>query len=99
MSYKASQIPPTVTLQINTEMLAETVVVGYGSLSKKEISSSVVSVNADNFNKAAAGDPMQLLVGKVAGLNIDVSADGSSSSFQIRGATSLNGGNLSLIHI
>ena len=99
MSYKASQIPPTVTLQINTEMLAETVVVGYGSLSKKEISSSVVSVNADNFNKAAAGDPMQLLVGKVAGLNIDVSADGSSSSFQIRGATSLNGGNTPLVVI
>ncbi len=42
---------------------------------------------------------MQLLVGKVAGLNIDVSADGSSSSFQIRGATSINGSNSPLIVI
>ena len=60
---------------------------------------SVVSVSAEDFNKAAAGDPMQLLVGKVAGLNIDVSADGKSSSFQIRGATSINGGNSPLVII
>ncbi len=97
--FAANQLPAKVILKPDSEMLEETVVVGYGSLSKKEISSSVVSVNADNFNKAAAGDPMQLLVGKVAGLNIDVSADGSSSSFQIRGATSINGSNSPLIVI
>lgn len=99
VAYAANQLPAQIILKADTEMLEETVVVGYGSLSKKEISSSVVSVSADDFNKAAAGDPMQLLVGKVAGLNIDVSADGSSSSFQIRGATSINGSNSPLIVI
>ncbi|MDD5911150.1 MAG: SusC/RagA family TonB-linked outer membrane protein [Bacteroidales bacterium] len=99
VSFIASQLPASIILQLDTEMLEETVVVGYGSLSKKEISSSVVSVGAEDFNKAAAGDPMQLLVGKVAGLNIDVSADGKSSSFQIRGATSINGGNSPLVVI
>ena len=93
----ARSVPSTVTLEFDSEMIEETVVVGYGSLSKKEISSSIVSVSSEDFNKAPAGDPMQLLVGKVAGLNIDVAADGGSSSFQIRGATSINGGNSPLV--
>lgn len=97
-SYAASQVPSTVTLVEDSEFIEDAVVVGYGSLEKKEISSSIVSVSAENFNKAAA-DPMQLLVGKVAGLNIDVSANGNSSSFQIRGATSINGGNSPLVVI
>ena len=99
LTFAANAVPSTVTLAEDSEMLEETVVVGYGSLSKKEISSSVVSVRAEDFNKAASGDPMQLLVGKVAGLNIDMSADGNSTSFQIRGATSINGGNSPLIVI
>lgn len=99
VSFAASAVPSMLYLQFDTEMLEETVVVGYGSLSKKEISSSIVSVSEEDFNKAAAGDPMQLLVGKVAGLNIDVNADGSGSSFQIRGATSITGSNSPLIVI
>lgn len=99
VSMPARSVPSTVTLEFDSEMIEETVVVGYGSLSKKEISSSIVSVSSEDFNKAPAGDPMQLLVGKVAGLNIDVSADGGSSSFQIRGATSINGGNSPLVVI
>ena len=76
VSMPARSVPSTVTLEFDSEMIEETVVVGYGSLSKKEISSSIVSVSSEDFNKAPAGDPMQLLVGKVAGLNIDVAADG-----------------------
>ena len=87
VSFKASEIPAKVYLEVDSQMLEETVVVGYGSLSKED------------FNKAPAGDPMQLLVGKVAGLNIDVAADGGSSSFQIRGATSITGSNDPLIVI
>ena len=81
--------------------LQEVVVVGYGSMGKKEISSSIVSVSKENFQKGAVSDPMELLVGKVAGLNIDNSSSSphSSSSFQIRGATSLTGGNSPLIVI
>ena len=99
VTFVANAVPSKLTLEEDSEMLEETVVVGYGSLSKKEISSSVVSVKAEDFNKAASGDPMQLLVGKVAGLNIDMSADGNSTSFQLRGATSINGSNSPLIVI
>ncbi len=99
VTFVANAVPSKLTLEEDSEMLEETVVVGYGSLSKKEVSSSVVSVKAEDFNKAASGDPMQLLVGKVAGLNIDMSADGNSTSFQLRGATSINGSNSPLIVI
>ncbi len=99
LTYVASELPSRITLQEDTEMIEETVVVGYGSLSKKEVSSAVVSVRAEDFNKAPSGDPMQLLVGKVAGLNIDVSANGNSSSYQIRGATSIKGSNSPLVVI
>lgn len=99
LTYVASELPSQLTLQEDSEMLDETVVVGYGTLSKKEISSAVVSVRAEDFNKAPSGDAMQLLVGKVAGLNIDVNANGNGSSYQIRGATSINGSNTPLVVI
>lgn len=99
VSFAASAVPAKVVLEEDSIFLEEAVAVGYGSLSKKEISSSIVSISEEDFNKAASGDAIQLLVGKVAGLNVDVSANGNSSSYQIRGATSINGGNSPLVVI
>ncbi len=60
--------------------IEEVIAVGYGSLSKKEISSSIVNVNKEDFQKGAVSDPMELLVGKVAGLNIDESSSSPHST-------------------
>ena len=46
------------------------VVVGYGSQEKKEITSSVVALDAEDFNQGNVNDPTQLLQGKVPGLSI-----------------------------
>ena len=43
VTFVANAVPSKLTLEEDSEMLEETVVVGYGSLSKKEVSSSVVS--------------------------------------------------------
>ena len=51
-------------------LLDEVVVVGYGSQKQKEITSSVVSVSAEEFNQGPITDPAQLLQGKVAGLQV-----------------------------
>ncbi|MFT6783300.1 MAG: TonB-linked SusC/RagA family outer membrane protein [Saprospiraceae bacterium] len=51
-------------------LLDEIVVVGYGSQSEKEITSSVVKLDNKDFNKGAISDPTQLLQGKVAGLQV-----------------------------
>lgn len=82
--------------------LNEVVVVGYGSLAKKEISSSVVQVSKDQFNQGAASDPMALIAGKVTGLNVASTADANPNALtniQVRGAGSLTAGNGPLIVI
>jgi len=82
-----------VVLEESTSFLQETVVVGYGSQKKADITSSVQSVKADEFNAGAIHDAGQLIQGKVAGLNITVSSGDptSSSSVMLRGYSSLLG--------
>ena len=91
-----------VTLKEDVAQLNEVVVVGYGSLAKKEISSSVVQVSKDQFNQGAASDPMALIAGKVTGLNVGSTADANPNALtniQVRGAGSLTAGNGPLIVI
>ena len=55
-------------LHENQELLDEVVVVGYGSLSRREVSSSIVQVNKSDFQTGAMNNPMEMLTGKVTGL-------------------------------
>ena len=91
-----------ITLREDVAQLNEVVVVGYGSLAKKEISSSVVQINKDQFNQGAASDPMALIAGKVTGLNVAATADANPNAMtdiQVRGAGSLTASNGPLIVI
>ena len=91
-----------ITLNEERSQLNEVVVVGYGSLAKKEISSSVVQIDKKQFNQGVASDPLALVAGKVAGLNVSTSAAANPNSmtdFQIRGAGSLTASNGPLIVI
>ena len=91
-----------ITLKEDVAQLNEVVVVGYGSMAKKEISSSVVQISKDQFNQGAASDPMALIAGKVAGLNVASSADANPNAMtniQVRGAGSLTASNGPLVVI
>ncbi len=91
-----------VTMTEDNELLDEVVVVGYGSLSRKELSSSIVQVNRDDFQRGAMNSPMEMLTGKVAGLNVSSTASANPNAgadLQVRGATSLSAGNGPLIVI
>ncbi len=91
-----------ITLKEDVAQLNEVVVVGYGSLAKKEISSSVVQINKEQFNQGAASDPMALIAGKVTGLNVAATADANPNAMtdiQVRGAGSLTASNGPLIVI
>ncbi|MBQ9204219.1 MAG: SusC/RagA family TonB-linked outer membrane protein [Prevotella sp.] len=91
-----------ITLKEDVAQLNEVVVVGYGSLAKKEISSSVVQVSKDQFNQGAASDPMALIAGKVTGLNVASTSDANPNAMtdiQIRGAGSLTASNGPLVVI
>lgn len=90
------------TMEEDEELLDEVVVVGYGSVSRREVSSSIVQVNSSDFQKGAMNNPMEMLQGKVAGLNVSSTASANpngSAELQVRGATSLSAGNGPLIVI
>ena len=91
-----------IQLSEDVAQLNEVVVVGYGSLAKKEISSSVVQISKDQFNQGAASDPMALIAGKVTGLNVASTADANPNAMtdiQVRGAGSLTASNGPLVVI
>ena len=76
LGYATQEIPVNgqttinVTLAEDIAQLNEVVVVGYGSTTKKEITSSVTKVDEEEFNQGTINNPSELLQGKVAGLSI-----------------------------
>ncbi|MEM1218650.1 MAG: SusC/RagA family TonB-linked outer membrane protein [Bacteroidota bacterium] len=65
-------------------LLDEVVVVGYGTQTRKEVTSSVVSVKAEDFNQGNVTSPTQLLQGKVAGLSIARPGSDPNGGFTVR---------------
>ena len=60
----------TLLCQAATSSLDAVVVVGYGTLKKKEINSAVSSIGPDDFRQSGARNALDLAQGKVAGLTI-----------------------------
>ncbi|MDP4276766.1 MAG: SusC/RagA family TonB-linked outer membrane protein, partial [Bacteroidota bacterium] len=73
-----------VVLQERNEKLNEIVVVGYGSMEKKKITSSIANINSADFNKGNVSNPIQLLQGRVAGLNIVSPQGDPNGNFTVR---------------
>ena len=65
-------------------LLDEVVVTGYGTLKAKEVTSSITSVKAEDFNRGNITSPEQLLQGKVAGLTVSRPGSDPNGSFNIR---------------
>jgi len=74
----------TISLQEDIKSLQEAVVIGYGSQDKKELTSAVVGVRPDDFNRGNVTNPAQLLQGKVAGLSITRPGGNPNNGFNIR---------------
>jgi len=84
-----------VELKEDAVMLGEVVAIGYGSQKKKEVTGSVASIKAEDFNAGMKTSPMGLLQGKVAGMNIiKTSSDPTNTGYniQIRGFSTLDRG-------
>ncbi len=83
-----------VALKESTEMVDEVVVVGYGQMNVKDLTSSIATVKADELEKTPTGSPMQALQGKVAGMQVVSSgAPGSAPTIRVRGIGSYPGNN------
>jgi len=84
-----------VQLETGVNTLEETVVVGYGSVKRKDLTGSVVSVDVKEIRDVPFTSIDQALTGKAAGVQV-IQADGSPggvAKIRIRGGTSLMGGN------
>ena len=65
-------------------ILDEIVVTGYGTQKSKEVTGSITSVKAEDFNQGNVNDASQLLQGKVAGLVIARPGANPNGGFNIR---------------
>lgn len=82
-----------VTLLEDTETLDEVVVIGYGSMQRKDVTSSITSVKAEDLNVGVVTSPAQMLQGKVPGLTVANTSDpNGAASISLRGASSLRAG-------
>ncbi len=77
---------------ISTEAI---VVIGYGTQTRKEVTSAISSIDEGAFTHGAITDPQALLQGRIAGVHMTSSSGdlGAASVIQIRGGTSVSAGN------
>ena len=105
IGYKTQLIPVSGRSQINVvleedaEQLEATVVIGYGTARRQDVTGSIVSVVGDNLRAVPAGDITRALEGRVAGVEMTQtnSKPGSSMQIRIRGQRSLSASNDPLI--
>ena len=85
-----------ITIAEDTEMIEETVVIGYGVQKKSDLTGSVASVKSEDLSDRSTYDVASALQGKAAGIQIISSsaAPGSSSSIRVRGYSSNSGSGL-----
>lgn len=81
--------------------LDDVVVVGYGTRSQRELTSAVTKVDTSEFRQSGARNALDLLQGKVAGLQISRNSSNPNSgvAIQLRGVTSISGTSTPLIVI
>ena len=81
-----------VSLKEDSQVLAETVVIGYGSAKKRDLTGSITNVKGEEIANKPAMNPLSSLQGKVAGVQIINSGQaGADPEIRIRGTNSING--------
>lgn len=100
VGYKTEEFPlgssNTVNISLTADVTAlkDVVVVGYGTQKKQEVTSAITSIEPTDFRQSGARNALDLVQGKVAGLQITRtggSNPNTSPAIQLRGVTSLTG--------
>jgi TonB-linked SusC/RagA family outer membrane protein len=105
--YAAQEVDVRDQTSINVQLskssgnLDEIVVVGYGTQRRREVTSAVSSVKAEDFTKGFSRDAAQLIQGKVAGISVATTSGAPNATTQIslRGANSILGTSTPLVLI
>lgn len=95
MGYKSQTVkitsgPMRVTMEPDNQLLDEVVVIGYGTMKKRDLTGSIVSVKSEDITLNPGSNPMEALQGKVAGLDITRTSGqaGEGVNMQLRGTRS-----------
>ena len=100
VGYKTEEFPlgasntVNISLAADVTSLKDVVVVGYGTQKKQEVTSAITSIEPTDFRQSGARNALDLVQGKVAGLQITRtggSNPNTSPAIQLRGVTSLTG--------
>jgi TonB-linked SusC/RagA family outer membrane protein len=88
-----------VTMEENVNDLNETVVVGYGTMKKRDLTGSITSIKGDKMTDVTVPQPLMALQGKAAGVQVTQNTGDPSGNFKIRirGNNSIMGNNDPLI--
>nr|WP_319399348.1 TonB-dependent receptor [uncultured Carboxylicivirga sp.] len=95
----SDQTQINISLEADVIGMEEVVVIGYGTSKKKDLTGSIQTVSADDFNQGVVSSPQQLINGKVAGVQITDGggAPGEGATIRIRGGSSISASNDPLI--
>jgi TonB-linked SusC/RagA family outer membrane protein len=101
VTVQLSVVTVNFAIQPENNSLNEVVVIGYGTEKKKDLTGSIATVTAKDFNQGDIQTPEELIQGKVAGVSIITNSGmpGAGSQILIRGGASLQGSNQPLIVI
>lgn len=89
-----NQTTINIKLSVDLQELQEVVVIGYGSIQKKDLTGSVAPVSEKDFNKGVLTSPSKLITGKVAGVQVTSNSGepGGLVKITIRGAAKVGNG-------
>ena len=84
-----------ITLADDQKSLNEVVVIGYGRAKKNDLTGSVTAIKPDEMSKGITSSASDMLVGKIAGVDVQTGGGqpGSGAQIRIRGGASLNASN------
>lgn len=91
-----------IVMSEDSQLLNEVVVIGYGTMDKKELTSAISHVSEKDFLTISSSDPAMLIQGKVPGVSISntgAADPNNQASIQIRGVASRSAGLSPLIVI
>ncbi len=85
----------SVRLQQDNQTLNDVVVIGYGRAKKSDLTGSVSAIKPDEMSKGITNNASDMLVGKIAGVDVqtDGGSPGSGAQIRIRGGASLSASN------
>lgn len=85
----------TIALTSSTNTLEDVVVIGYGAVKRKDVTTAISSVSLEDLNERPVVNAGQAIQGRAAGVSVTQpsGAPGGGTSIRIRGTTSFNGSN------